>query len=157
MLICSWLIAVASAMTMSHAEEGLLAPTRSRLEAITSFMVCTLQQTDSVDEDEASLTRSRLPPPLALNLTKSLPGSRFVYYDKLQREVRAKTQAFNDGSWAESRVSYDAKGRKASTHATRAVGTVTTTYGYDDLNRVTTETLIGGSLGAFSIELLGVA
>lgn len=63
-----------------------------------------------------------------------------VFYDRLQREVRAKTQEFN-GGWTVSTVTFDAKGRKATATRAAGAGTLTTSYGYDELNRVVTETL----------------
>lgn len=76
----------------------------------------------------------------------------FTFYDKLQREVRSKSQAYltsaaatnaTANEWAEAAVSYDVRGRKVSVAKPAGDGTATTSYLFDDLERVTKETLVG--------------
>jgi len=76
----------------------------------------------------------------------------FTFYDKLQREVRSRTQAYRTSNaatsasadeWAEASVTFDVRGRKASTSKPAGDGTATTSYLFDDLDRVTKETLVG--------------
>jgi len=76
----------------------------------------------------------------------------FTFYDRLQREVRNKTQAYLNSTaaisatadqWAEATVTYDVRGRKASISKPAGDGTATTSYLFDDLERVTNETLVG--------------
>ena len=79
-------------------------------------------------------------------------GVSFTFYDKLQREVRTRTQAYltsnaasnpSANEWAEASITFDARGRKLSTRKPAGDGTATTSLIYDDLERITIETLVG--------------
>lgn len=69
----------------------------------------------------------------------------YIFFDNLQRERRTVTKAFNDQLWATVATTYDALGRKSSLAKPAGSGTITTTLGYDVLNRVTTETTTGNN------------
>lgn len=82
-------------------------------------------------------------------------GVGYTFHDRLQREVRTTTQAFltstaasptvgiTANEWVSASVTYDTRGRKLTTTKPTGDGTATTTLQYDDLERVTKETLVG--------------
>jgi RHS repeat-associated protein len=81
-------------------------------------------------------------------------GITITFYDKLQREVRVKTQAYltnaaasstTANQWVESTMAYDARGRRQSTVKPAGDGTVTTSFLYDDLERVIQDTMLGNN------------
>ena len=140
MLICSWLIVAASTITtapMSNVDEGSFAPTRSRFEQIAALAACTLQQADSVEEDHASLTGSRLPPELALSLTQSLVGLQSV-----TDNAGGTTHWQATGRYADGQIS------------SMTVGGLTTTKAYDGLGRL--DALITGPNGNGAVQNLNV-
>jgi len=70
-------------------------------------------------------------------------GESQVFYDQLQRDVRALAKAFNNGTYATATTSYDPLGRKASVVKPAGAGSVTTTPAYDALSRPISELTTG--------------
>lgn len=73
-------------------------------------------------------------------------GEVEVYFDELQREVRRRSKAFIDGTYATTTLAYDAAGRKSSATKPAGGGTLTTAWSYDTLNRLAAETMAGTGL-----------
>ncbi|TAG46818.1 MAG: hypothetical protein EAZ30_11500 [Betaproteobacteria bacterium] len=81
-------------------------------------------------------------------------GASIVFYDKLQREVRTKSQTYlsnlaatsaTANEWVVASVTYDERGRKRTSVKPAGDGTVTTTMDYDDLDRVTQDSMLGNN------------
>jgi RHS repeat-associated protein len=81
-------------------------------------------------------------------------GTTITFYDKLQREVRVKAQAYLTSAaassstvnqWVESTITYDERGRKKTSVKPAGDGTVTTSFVYDDLERMTQDTMVGNN------------
>jgi hypothetical protein len=138
------------------------APARSRFQVFALLTDVRLNASFLVHRITAFTTRIATLLWLDLNLTKSLLWSRFVsgggatitFYDKLQREVRVKTQAYltnaaagstTANQWVESTMAYDARGRRQSTVKPAGDGTVTTSFLYDDLERVIQDSMLGNN------------
>lgn len=92
-------------------------------------------------------------------------ASTITFYDKLQREVRVKAQAFlssNAGisatanEWTETKITYDVRGRKYQVAKPTGDGTATTTFEYDDLDRVKRETLTGNHGASLTPAVAGI-
>ena len=85
-------------------------------------------------------------------------GEVEVYHDELQREVRRRSKAFIDATYATTTLGYDAAGRKSS--ATKPAGqyVVTTSWAYDTLNRLASESITtsAGTLSLTSSYAYGV-
>ena len=72
-------------------------------------------------------------------------ATSYVFFDRLQREVRGVSKAFNANAWATAITTYNAAGNKYTVARPGGSGTITTTYLYDVLNRITTETTTGNN------------
>ncbi|APV49619.1 hypothetical protein BWI17_07975 [Betaproteobacteria bacterium GR16-43] len=75
-----------------------------------------------------------------------------VYFDKLQREVAQENRIF-DGTTAKALTTYDARGRKSTLVRPMGPGLATTTLSYDDLNRVTSETMSATGLATTTTNI----
>jgi RHS repeat-associated protein len=81
-------------------------------------------------------------------------GTAIVFYDKLQREMRTKSQTYltnlaatsaTANEWVVASVTYDERGRKRTSVKPAGDGTATTTMDYDDLDRVTQDSMLGNN------------
>ncbi|MFO1307539.1 MAG: Ig-like domain-containing protein [Burkholderiales bacterium] len=85
-------------------------------------------------------------------------STEISYFDELQREVRKRAKAFINTTYAETRVVFDAAGRKVAAYKPAGSYTMTTAWTYDTLNRVASESITtsAGTLSLTSAYAYGV-